>query len=386
MKNILYLHAGSEMYGSDKILLELVTGLNKKSFHPIVVLPSTGVLETKMLEANIEVHVVDYPILRRKYMNFKGILKYCYFYRQSIKKILNTFKGRKIDLIHINTLAVLEGIALKRKLRVPLIWHVHEIILRPRIVFFVTSFLAGMFSEKIVAVSKPVKQHLINSKLISAKKIVIIHNGIDNNIYSDQAKFNYIFDELEIPENSVRVGMIGRINAWKGQKDFLNAMFPLLKKNKNLYAFLLGGTFDGEKWRREELEVQIKSSGVKSQIRLLDFRKDTASFYNFFDIFVLPSTNPDPLPTVVLEAMASGKSIVGYRHGGITEMVGEKENGLLAEPGNVPDLSKKINTLIGNKQLRIRYGDNSKIKEEKYFSLETFLLNFSKLYQNLTSS
>lgn len=47
MINILYLHAGAEMYGSDKVLLQLVTKLNKKKFRPIVLLPEHGILENK---------------------------------------------------------------------------------------------------------------------------------------------------------------------------------------------------------------------------------------------------------------------------------------------------------------------------------------------------
>ena len=47
MKNILYLHAGAEMYGADKILLELVTGLDKSKYRPIVILPETGILAKK---------------------------------------------------------------------------------------------------------------------------------------------------------------------------------------------------------------------------------------------------------------------------------------------------------------------------------------------------
>ena len=44
MKTILYLHAGAEMYGADKILLELVTGLDKTKFRPVVILPTNGIL------------------------------------------------------------------------------------------------------------------------------------------------------------------------------------------------------------------------------------------------------------------------------------------------------------------------------------------------------
>ena len=69
MKTILYLHAGAEMYGADKILLELTTGLDKKRFRPIVILPTNGILKNKLEEAGIMVHVIPYPILRRKYFN-----------------------------------------------------------------------------------------------------------------------------------------------------------------------------------------------------------------------------------------------------------------------------------------------------------------------------
>lgn len=60
MKTILYLHAGAEMYGADKILLQLVTGLDKERFRPIVVLPNDGVLREKLLANEVETYVVPY--------------------------------------------------------------------------------------------------------------------------------------------------------------------------------------------------------------------------------------------------------------------------------------------------------------------------------------
>ena len=74
MKNILYLHAGAEMYGADIVLLELIKGLNKKEYNPYVVLPCEGLLVEKMKENYIPVQVITYPILRRKYFNLFGII------------------------------------------------------------------------------------------------------------------------------------------------------------------------------------------------------------------------------------------------------------------------------------------------------------------------
>ena len=100
-----------------------------------------------------------------------------------------------------------------------------------------------------------------------------------------------------------------------------------------------------------------------------------------FDIFVLPSTNPDPLPTVVLEAMACGKPVVGYRHGGVCEMVKEGGNGLLATPNQPAELSKAIQELANNTEKRAQFGKASVQRQKEFFSLQSYIRNFSELYK-----
>ncbi len=117
MKTIMYLHAGAEMYGSDKVLLQLVTGLDKKQFKPIVVLPEHGPLEKALATNNIQTEVVAYPILRRKYFNLKGIFNYASGYFKAGKVLADLAEKNHVDLVHVNTLAVLEGITLKKESR-----------------------------------------------------------------------------------------------------------------------------------------------------------------------------------------------------------------------------------------------------------------------------
>ena len=193
MKTILYLHAGAEMYGADKILLELVSGLDKTKFKPIVILPTDGVLREKLEEANISVHVISYPILRRKYFNPKGIIEYVSNYKSKSDDIIRFLDQNniKVDLIHVNTLAVLEGIRLKKKLNVPLYWHIHEIITHPKIINNFLCWCVNRYSDKAIVVSGPVKKHLINSG-VNSQKIKVIHNGIDSGIFSPDVKSNYL--------------------------------------------------------------------------------------------------------------------------------------------------------------------------------------------------
>lgn len=378
MKNILYLHAGAEMYGADKILLELVTGLDKSKFHPIVVLPNDGILKDKLIENDIETYVVHYPILRRKYFNLKGIINYGLNYFGKSNEIAKLLKNKRIDIIHANTTAVLEGIYLKKKLKCKLVWHVHEIILKPAIINKTISYLIGRYADKCVAVSKAVKRHLIDSKFIDEDKVEVIYNGVDTERFNPNVENKHLYKEWNIPDEAIKVGMIGRVNAWKGQNDFLDAAEGLLKKYFNLYIFIVGSAFAGEEWRVDELKKKIADSKNRDRIVFSEFRTDTPEIHSFFDVLVLPSTNPDPLPTVVLEAMGCGTPVIGYNHGGVTEMVINGETGLLAEVKNSKDLGKKIQQVLES-DYRLM-GQKARDRAVKNFSEYSFINNFSKVY------
>lgn len=382
MKTILYLHAGAEMYGADKILLELVTGLDKTKFRPIVVLPTDGVLREKLESAGIKVHVISYPILRRKYFNPKGIVNYLSSYQSKSNAIVDYLNQNniKIDILHVNTLAVLEGIRLKKKLHVPLIWHIHEIITHPQVVNKFLCWCVNRYADKAIVVSGPVKKHLVNNG-VSPKKVIVIHNGIDSNIFSPNVNSDYLYDEWHIPKNAIKVGMIGRVNNWKGQYDFLDALAPLLNEFNNLYLFIVGSAFEGQEWRIKKLKNKINTFSHNDRIIFSEFRKDNYAVEHFFDILILPSTSPDPLPTVVLEAMGCGKAVIGYAHGGITEMVQDGYNGKLVPPLNKVALKKAVKKCIESKAY-ISYGQKSRHRLIKSFSLEKFRNNFEDVYND----
>lgn len=380
MKTILYLHAGAEMYGADKILLELVSGLDKTKFKPIVILPTDGVLREKLEEANISVHVISYPILRRKYFNPKGIIEYVSNYKSKSDDIIRFLDQNniKVDLIHVNTLAVLEGIRLKKKLNVPLYWHIHEIITHPKIINNFLCWCVNRYSDKAIVVSGPVKKHLINSG-VNSQKIKVIHNGIDSGTFSPDVKSNYLYKEWNIPKNAIKVGMIGRVNNWKGQGDFLEALAPLLDKFDNLYLFIIGSAFEGQEWRVNNLKEKITTLPHNNRIIYSEFRKDNYAVEHFFDILILPSTSPDPLPTVVLETMGCGRAIIGYAHGGITEMVKDQYNGRLVSPLDKDSLRKAVENCIIDKKY-IKWGENSRKRLLENFSLAKFINTFEKIY------
>ena len=382
MKRILYLHAGAEMYGADKVLLELIKGLDSKEFEAHVILPNDGVLVEALRQVGAQVSVLDYPILRRKYFNPKGIADYIRSYNFYAKQIALYAREHSIDMVHNNTAAVLEGIYLKRKLKLPLIWHVHEIIVKPKAISDFINMLMGRYADKIVTVSQAVANHIKQSPFIKDSQVEVIYNGVDNTVYYPMDASS-IREKFDIAQDALVIGMIGRVNAIKGQNDFIEAVEPLLEKNEQAVAFLAGGVFPGEEWRLEELDKRIASSSVVSQIHRIDYYDKTSELYNMFDIFVLPSIKPDSLPTVVLEAMACSKPVVGYNNGGIAEMVVDDKSGCLVKPNRPQELSNAISLLLDSSEKREKFGRVGYQRQKELFSLESYIKNFSEFYDNL---
>ena len=380
MKRILYLHAGAEMYGADKVLLELIKGLDKDEFDPHVILPNDGPLVESLRQVGAQVSVLDYPILRRKYFNPKGIADYIRSYNFYAKQIALYAREHSIDMVHNNTAAVLEGIYLKRKLKLPLIWHVHEIIVKPKAISDFINMLMGRYADKIVTVSQAVANHIKQSPFIKDSQVEVIYNGVDNAVYYPMDASS-IREKFDIAQDALVIGMIGRVNAIKGQNDFIEAVEPLLEKNEQAVAFLAGGVFPGEEWRLEELDKRIASSSVVSQIHRIDYYDKTSELYNMFDIFVLPSIKPDSLPTVVLEAMACSKPVVGYNNGGIAEMVVDDKSGCLVKPNRPQELSNAISLLLDSSEKREKFGRVGYQRQKELFSLESYIKNFSELYK-----
>lgn len=383
MKKILFLHSGAELYGADNILFYLLKLLHKKEYMPIVILPCDGPLVTKLQKLKIDVRIIEYPILRRKYFNLSGIIGYIYHYFVSSHKLIRIVKKEKIDIIHSNTIAVLEGILISKKCKKPLVYHVHEMIKNPKIVFKITSFLIGKFSTKIIVVSNAVKNHLLKSQYIQEDKVEVVYNGVDNTIFKSTEKPKDLLKEFNIPENAFIVGMIGRVNAIKGQDEFMKAIDILLKKHDNIYAFMLGGVFTGQEWRFEELKNNIQKNENNDRIKLVDFRCDAYKFHNLFDVYVLPSIQYDSLPTVVLEAMACGKPVVGYLCGGISEMIINGENGYLTDIGNYQKLAMDIDNLYNNQDVYKEISNNNILRQKEKFSLNSFIKKIENIYIKL---
>ena len=106
-----------------------------------------------------------------------------------------------------------------------------------------------------------------------------------------------------------------------------------------------------------------------------------ALVYSAADAFIVPSLQ-DNLPNTVLEAMSCGLPVIGFRVGGIPEMVRDAETGLLADVGNATDLAQKISWMLEHGEQRERMSAAARALVLRDFTVQRQAAACKLLYQN----
>lgn len=368
---ILFLHSSSDLYGASKILLVTIDILRRNGHTPIVVLSAPGPLAEELENRQVKVIYLRLGILRRKYMHPAGMVNRINTLYKAIQTLKKIIRQERADLVYSNTTAVLAGAFAARQTGVRHIWHVHEIIEKPAFLFRILSYLLKQYSEKIIVVSGAVKKHW--SRYIPEEKLVLIYNGIDYTPYlSVRPPLRAAPDRQNETGKGIVIGMIGRVHAWKGQDYFLNIAGELIRQFPELQFVMVGDAFPGNEYLYEALEQLKTMLHLTNAVTDLGYRTDIPELLHNFDIFVSPSTSPDPFPTVVLEAMASACAVVATAHGGVTEMITQQVEGILIPWDDATAAAAMMAPLITDASLRQQLGKAASEKVRTTYSMEAF--------------
>ena len=174
------------------------------------------------------------------------------------------------------------------------------------------------------------------SALLRGKRVLDIPNPIDRSLFrpADKKESREI---LSLPPDKKLV-LFGALNVTDERKGvgYLFKALPLLDQSVELVVF---GQVKSD--IRRLVPVPIHSLGYLSD------EKKIVSLYNAVDLFVTSSLD-DNLPNMIMESMACGTPCVGFRTGGIPEMIDHLVNGYVAEYADEADLAKGIEWVLGH--------------------------------------
>ncbi len=389
---VLYLHANNnDIGGADYCLFKLADQLDKNKFEPIVVLSK----KTKVFElyqnAGIRIKIID-MVRIKKSTNPLYYLKLIFKFPFTILKINKLVKEEKIDIIHGNDLLDLYGPIVGKINKIKSIQYIRWILVSPKWLKNVITSIVYFLNNKIFTVSDGVANEMFKKYLNvkHGRKIVTCYDWIDMEKVGHHSNLiqEDFFKEFNIPKGNKVVGLVGRLEPWKGQDLFIKASSEILKQFPNTTFLIVGGGVKGGGRDNylDELKLLTEKFEIKSNIVFTGQRNDIFALMSNFDICVHASTTPDPLPGVVMEAQFCKKPIVGANSGGVPEEIIDGKTGLLYEMGNYIDMAEKICILIKNKEKTKKMGELGHNHIINTFNKEKLCNRIENVYTDLISN
>ena len=214
--------------------------------------------------------------------------------------------------------------------------------------------LACRFAHRVICVSRSVRERAIAFGLTKPEKAIVLGsgscNGIDISRFAPNPRLiqraTALRRQLGIPEKATVILFLGRLTRDKGIPELVDAFARLDEQIPNV-RLMLAGCFEEEDPLPPETRRRLEKH---SHIVFVGAFQDTPTVYAAADIVVLPS-HREGLPTVVLEAQAAGKPVVGASATGIVDVITDGETGLLFPVGDAAALVKALRRLITDNAL-----------------------------------
>jgi len=225
-----------------------------------------------------------------------------------------------------------------------------------------------------VACSRWLEGQAKQSALLAGQRIVSIPNAIDGHTFCPQDK-REARTKVDLPLDKHIILFVSQrvTDTRKGMEYFVEAIKRMVEEHpdvrENTVAAILGGHSDEI---AERLDLPAYSLGY------VDDEQTIVSIYNSADVYVLPSLE-DNLPNTIMEALSCGVPCVGFRVGGIPEMIDHGRSGYVAEFKDAADLARGIHwTLFEADRESLSRAATSKVWAN--YSQQSVAMRYTELY------
>ena len=349
--NVLYLDHTAKWSGGEIALYRTLSALDTSVIDPVILLPMPGEFADRLraIGFKTEIDPIDEKVLEirkdslgKRSLRDIGVVSS--YIRYSLK-IAKQIKERKIDLIHCNSLkSDFYGAVSGKIARVPVVWHVRDYIdssYLPAKVAIVFRKLAQSVPDGVITNSKSTERSLFP---IGAGRQLsrVVYDGLMESEL--QSPCPAPFQQWRQPRP--KIGLLGRIVAWKGQHIFIDAAKELTKRGIEAQYQIIGAPLFGEADYEAAIKKQAESLG--SRMEFLGFRSDVPTLLRQLDILAHCSISPEPFGQVVVEGMAEGLPVVASDGGGVKEIIEQGLHGIRTPMGDAVALADALQDLLQN--------------------------------------
>ena len=377
-RTIVVAHPGSEMYGSDRMLLEDVKGLLRGSWRVTVGLPAEGLLASALREQGAKVVVCNTPVLRKSIFTPRGAVGFAKDTFQGVRQMHALLKSTKPSAVLVNTTIIPLWVAYARLSGHKVALHVHESESHSPKPMRLGLSLPGTFAHRIIANSRFTNAAYLQHVPWAQKNSQVIYNGIAGPPHPAPAR-----QKLNGP---LRLLYVGRLSERKGLLVLLDAVTILQQQGVDVSLSLVGAVFEGYEAFEQALKDRVKALPRPELVEFLGFQSDVWPHYESADIAVVPAQLEESFGNTAVEAILAERPVIASRIGGLQEAVEPYSSAVLVEPGSPQELAAAIETIrSGWEQFRVS-AQQSAVKAREFHDPELFGQRMDSALKSLLAS
>lgn len=240
-----------------------------------------------------------------------------------------------------------------------------------------------LFSQSDYVISP--SQELVDNVIkygVTHDKTSFIPNGVDIDAFHPQVSGKGIREKYGIKPNENIILCPRRLEPKNGVEYLIRAIPYIIKQNEKPRFLIVGDGPEMERLNQEVVRLQI-ADRVAFTGRIPN--SEMPKYYAIADIVVLPSLI-EATSIAGLEAMATGKPLVGTRVGGIPRIIADGKTGILVPPRNPEELAHAITSLLSDKGKRTAMGLKARKRAESEFSWQIIARKIQDIYYGVAQS
>ena len=379
--NILFLEIACDgtIGGSHTCLYNLVSHLDMEKYKSYIGIYEATSYADKFKKIGVAVHLInrkpvtDGNFLIRKMRNWYRLV---YKHRKELSCII---KENKIELVVLNNTITSSNdiVTICIKNRIPVI--AYE---RGHLKYSGHDIRSTSKISAAIAVSKSIKDNMKSQNYHAVTHV--IYDGLPMHEKADCHGNGQIVDikrEIDLPEDSVVIGIIGNIREWKGQEYFVKAFMALGEKYSNMYGLVIGGHAAEDEEYLTSLKKIAESSEAGKRLSFLGFRNDVPKLLRIFDVFIHASITPEPFGMVLLESMLNKIPVIATNFGGPVEILANGDCGILVPPGDDKAIVDGVEKYLNDPMFREEMVSRAYERVENEFDLWKTLKQVDDLFQ-----
>ncbi|MCE5325064.1 MAG: glycosyltransferase [Planctomycetaceae bacterium] len=243
--------------------------------------------------------------------------------------------------------------------------------------FAFTRFLGG-YCDRLVCVSESVRKFHQRRSGLPQEKYTLIPDGIDTVRFAPAPALRQaVRSEWGVDERQIVVGFVGRLNAQKGIDTLLSAISHLGARGNPVNVVIAG-----QGPRQPIVRNFIRYGEGGRSCRLLDFVDDVPALLNALDIMVLPS-RWEAFGMAAAEAMAVGLPVIVSKSGHLSDLVSDRQTGIIVDSGDSVALSETILELAADTPLRQALGAAAREHVRATYPIEKTVAAHEALYEQV---